>query len=411
VSVSSVHRRPGLAWATPWAVAEVFAGVGSVARGFASAGGFQIAYLNDVDPVARATYRANGDPETFYELRDVRAVTGRVIGAAADGRPIAGLLGCPPCQGWSAAGRRDSGDRRNELLGDFFRLVNSVYPVFFVMENVPSVADRRELASAVASLRNRYRIWQGVLNAASYGLPQSRQRVLVIGYRHDTGQAPTGPPPTHAGCRAIWDYRTESYMVPSRDALDALLGAAPRLGAARSAQYSMQDYYPDDVASLAQFVTVGEAIGDLDNVGRRRSAYARALGTSGHAAANHEPWDHGTDLVERMRHVMEGRRPPLEATNGRRYYSQAYTRLHRRGLARTITTNFHNPGSGRFLHYRQHRTLTVREAARLQGFRDDFAFIGKPGRQERLVGNAFPPLWAEAIARHIAAELREVLAA
>ena len=73
---------------------------------------------------------------------------------------------------------------------------------------------------------------------------------------------------------------------------------------------------------------------------------------------------------------------------------QAYTRLHRRGLARTITTNFHNPGSGRFLHYQQHRTLTVREAARLQGFGDDFVFIGRPGRQERLVGNAFPPLWA-----------------
>ena len=182
----------------PWVVAEVFAGVGSVARGFARAGGFQVAYLNDIDPVARATYLANDSPETIYELRDVRTVTGRTIRDAADGRPIAGLLGCPPCQGWSAAGQRDAADQRNRLLKDFFRLVNSVYPVFFVMENVPSVADRAELAAALGTLRGRYRVWHGVLNAAAYGLPQSRQRVLVIGYRHDTGVAPTCPPPTHA---------------------------------------------------------------------------------------------------------------------------------------------------------------------------------------------------------------------
>ncbi len=408
--MSAARRISDPAWTVPWVVAEVFAGVGSVARGFARAGGFQVAYLNDVDPVARATYLANDSPESVYELRDVRTVTGRMIRDAADGRPVAGLLGCPPCQGWSAAGHRDAADRRNRLLKDFFRLVNSVYPVFFVMENVPSVADRAELAAAIGTLRGRYRVWQGVLNAAAYGLPQSRQRVLVIGYRHDTGVTPSGPPPTHAGRRKIWDYRTETFVEPSADTVDALLGAAPRLGAPRAAQYTMRSYYPENVGSLTRFVTVGEAIGDLDeDAGGRRSGYARALGAGRHAVANHEPWDHGEDLVERLRQVREGRRPPIEATNGRRYYSQAYTRLHRKGLARTITTNFHNPGSGRFLHYRLHRTLTVREAARLQGFGDDFVFIGHPGRQERLVGNAFPPLWAESIAAHITTELHDVL--
>ena len=91
--------------------------------------------------------------------------------------------------------------------------------------------------------------------------------------------------------------------------------------------------------------------------------------------------------------------------------SEACTRLHRDGLARTITTNFHNPGGGRFLHYGLDRTLTIREAARIQGFRDDFGFTGRPGVQERRVGNAFPPLWAEAIAAHVTAELHDFLAA
>jgi DNA (cytosine-5)-methyltransferase 1 len=411
--VSAAQGVPSPAWGTPWAVAEVFAGVGSVARGFARAGGFQVAYLTDVDPVARATYLANAGPETVYERRDVRTVTGRLIRDAADGRPVAGLLGCPPCQGWSAAGQRDAADRRNGLLKDFFRLVNSVYPVFFVMENVPSVADRTELAAALGTLRGRYRVWQGVLNAASYGLPQSRQRVLVIGYRHDTGVTPTGPPPTHGGRRKIWDYRTERFATPSADTLDAILGAAPRLGAAQSAPYTMRDYYATQVESLEPFVTVAEAIGDLEEAGTaaRRSAYSRRLGAGEHPVTNHEPWAHGQNLVERMSQVPEGGRPPISVTNGRRYFSQAYARLHRAGLARTITTNFHNPGSGRFLHYRLHRTLTVREAARLQGFGDDFVFIGHQGWQERLVGNAFPPLWAETIASHITAELHDVLAA
>lgn len=409
----SVARPAGSpAWTAPWTVAEVFAGVGSVARGFARAAGFQVAYLNDADQAARTTYLANDPPEAVYDLRDVRSVTGRIIRDAADGRPVAGLLGCPPCQGWSAAGRRDAADRRNGLLRDFFRLVNSVRPVFFVMENVPSVADRAELAAALGTLRGRYRVWQGVLNAASYGLPQSRQRVLVIGYRRDAGVTPAGPRPTHAGKAKIWDYRTQRLVEPSPCTLDALLGAAPRLGAAQAAQYSMRDFYPAELGSLEPFVTVGDAIGDLDEDGSRPpSGYARLLGAGAHAASNHEPWDHGPDLIDRLRQVREGCRPPAEATNGRRYYSQAYARLHRQGLSRTITTNFHNPGSGRFLHYRLQRTLTVREAARLQGFGDDFVFIGRPGLQERLVGNAFPPLWADVIARHVTSELWPALAA
>src|SRR5260370_35625886 len=180
--VSAAHRIPRPTWAVPWVVAEVFAGVGSVARGFARAGGFQVAYLNDVDPVARATYLVTDSQEAIYELRDVRTVTGPTIRDAADGRPVAGLLGCPPCQGWSAAGHRDSADRRNRLLKDFFRLVNSVYPVFFVMENVPSAADRADVAAALGTLRGRYQVCLGALNAAAYGLPQPPQPVLVSGY-------------------------------------------------------------------------------------------------------------------------------------------------------------------------------------------------------------------------------------
>lgn len=404
-------RSAGRPRTQPWAVAELFAGVGSVAEGFRTGAGFDIAYLNDVDPAARDTYRENYGKEVPYDLIDVQDVTADLIRERADGRPIAGLLGCPPCQGWSTAGPRREGDVRNALLGDFFRLVSDLRPMFFVMENVPAVSDRAELAIALRALKPHYRTWVGVLNAASYGLPQSRQRTLVIGYDVNTGVQPVPPPPTHAGVRRVWDYRNEKLVKPSVETIDTILGAAPRLGSTNSSTYSMAPHYNTGVEKLKNFVTVGEALRDIDpESGLSASDYVRRLGGGWFPPENHQTWGHGPDLVARLDKVVEGRRPSADVTSGKRYYSQAYARLHRRGLARTITTNFHNPGSGRFLHYAQPRSLTVREAARLQGFRDDFRFIRHPSWQERLVGNAFPPLWAEAIARHVGQQLGESLA-
>jgi len=98
------------------------------------------------------------------------------------------------------------------------------------------------------------------------------------------------------------------------------------------------------------------------------------------------------------RERREGGQP--EAPRGSKaenYFSQAYGRLHRHGLARTITTFFQNAGSGRFFHYQQPRTLTIREAARLQGFPDDFVFHGTLAEQMQLVGNAVPLPLGEAV--------------
>ena len=337
----------------PWVVAEVFAGVGSVARGFARAGGFQVAYLNDVDPVARATYLANDSPETIYELRDVRTVTGRTIRDAADGRPVAGLLGCPPCQGWSAAGQRDAADRRNRLLKDFFRLVNSVYPVFFVMENVPSVADRAELAAAISTLAGQVPGLAGSpqcggVRAAPVPAAGAGDRLPS---RHRGDSLPARRPRTPGAARS---GITGLRRLSSRPRPRWMPFWGPRRGWGRRGPRST----PCGTTTRRRS---GPWRGSSRSARRsaiwkktpmaRRSGYARTLGAGRHAVANHEPWDHGKDLVERLRQVKEGCRPPIEATNGRRYYSQAYTRLHRKGLARTITTNFHNPGSGRFLHY------------------------------------------------------------
>jgi DNA (cytosine-5)-methyltransferase 1 len=390
-------------------IVDLFAGIGCVARGFADGGGFGVAGLIDNDPGARDTYLHN-HPGDNYILGDVAKLTRRDV-KKLRGDGAVGLVGCPPCQGWSAAGPRKPRDHRNRLLTSFFKALDLFDPAFFVMENVPAIAYQRRLRDLLRERRDRYATCIGVLNSACYGLPQTRERAIVIGYKRELELMPSLPAPTHFGRRRIFDYRSESYARPSLEEVDALLGSSPPIGVKHSKRFSMRDLFPEDAASLPDLVNVADAVGDLRRLRGGRaaepSAYALRLRTPSGAAANHEAWRHRDDLVARLASVAEGGRLETEKS----YYSQAYARLHRRGLARTITTNFHNAGCGRFTHYVEPRTLTVREAARLQGIEDSFEFIGDRSLQERLAGNAFPKLWAAAIGRHIAAELRERLPA
>ena len=119
---------------------------------------------------------------------------------------------------------------------------------------------------------------------------------------------------------------------------------------------------------------------------------------------DHRAWAHRPETIALLAGVNPGDCPEQFGLRARNttYFSQAYARLHPGGLARTITTNFHNPGSGRFTHYASPRTLTIREALRIQGFPDRFHLEGiQPSIAERLVGNAFPRPLARALANRI----------
>lgn len=121
------------------------------------------------------------------------------------------------------------------------------------------------------------------------------------------------------------------------------------------------------------------------------------------ALFNHTARAHSKTFLEKISPIKPGE-GNAQLPDGERfsdnYFSQAYARLHPRGIGFTITAHFRNPGSGRFTHYRDNRSISIREAARLQSFDDRFIFHGYETDQERHVGNAVPPLLAEAIARH-----------
>ncbi len=387
------HNSPALK------IAEIFAGIGGVTGGFLDAGGFESVFLHDIDRTARDAFVFNFPQLTNrYHVGRVESLTGPEMERRAAHR-IDGLLGCPPCEGMSPAGLRDRGDERNWLLFHMRRLVASVKPKFFVLENVPSLLQSDLYCEFVGSVSEQYVLHGEVLNAAEYGIPQLRRRAVVIGVRKDLDVEPTLPASTHGGKGRVFDYSTLRYVYPrtssGRNALDLRPGAS---------------------LPKRPLVTLQNALGDLPSAlepdedatvyyGPAQTAFQRRARSGARELTHHRAWNHRDDIVEFLGCVRPGECPSSHGSRARNenYYSQAYARLHPNGLARTITKNFHNPGSGRFTHYAAPRTLTIREALRIQGFPDAFRFSDETtaSAAERLVGNAFPRPLARTIAKHI----------
>lgn len=393
-------------------IVEVFAGIGSVARGFEEGAQAETLLLNDIDQIAQNAYLSHAGIHAPYFARDIRHLRADTLARHLEERTVSGLLGCPPCQGFSDAGQRLESDPRNRLVGSYFRLLQQLRPRFFVMENVEGLLQYKVFKDLIAEVSADYKIWSGVLNAALYGVPQTRRRAIVIGYRNDLDVSPTMPLPTHLGTRQVFDYGSQGYVDPSTKEGIVALGLLEDRIVDWSAE--LPAYLLQHGRTLKDLVRVGDAIGDLPAAAESKDAlpyvgtgstYAGSLRGSG--AFDHAAWKHRPDTIKRLSVVPEGGVLLGDGVRGRsrRYFSQAYSRLHRDGLARTITTNFHNAGSGRFMHYEHVRTLTVREAARIQGVPDTFRFDFEVSYAERLIGNAFPQPMAKVIAEHVKGEL------
>lgn len=337
--------------------------------------------LVDWNEHARLTYLHNFKRANYAQadLGNMRPET--LLALAGDQIDI--LLGCPPCQGFSESGERDQADPRNDHVVRFAQMAAALQPLAVGMENVPLAGISPHFKTAMEILeRSGYSWTAGVLNAAMYGSAQSRHRLVMVALRNDLQVAPSLPEPTHAPKGRYFDYVSQS-MHEYGDIDDDLVGTTS--SARRVAQVLRPTFHK--TGRKKAIPTFESATADLPGVG---TIEADALG--------HVPWAHGPGILDAMRNVAEGGRRKTEKT----YYGAAYARLHRYGLARTITTYFSNAGSGRYWHPTINRAITLREGARLQGFPDNFKFLGGALQSNAvLVGNALDAELANATYRSI----------
>ena len=347
-------------------IVELYAGTGRSLEPFRRWRRAEATLLIDADKFAARTYRRNF-PDARYVVGNLARMSIANLVDHAKGR-VDILLGCPPCQGFSESGKRDADDPRNCHIARFCSFALALRPLAIGMENVPLAAISPEFSRMVGRFeRAGYRWTAGIANAALYGSTQSRQRLIFIALRADVGD-PALPFATHGANYEYFDYSSQAEQKLS-DAKVAILGETPALG--RSA-----GRLPVDLTQpgSSRIPTVAQV---LDGLPPLHSKRARRL--------SHVPFEHKREMLQIMGEVAEGGR----WAGGKDHFSHAYGRLHRRGLARTVTTYFSNAGSGRFWHRTENRALTVREAARVQGFPDSFRFYSDEARRNsRLVGNA-----------------------
>ena len=339
---------------------DLFAGAGGMSLGAKNAG-VSVALAVESDPHATKTYTAN-HPTTRLFAADIRTLQPQDL---TPWKPLSDRLvvfGGPPCQGfsWSNVRTRNTANAINWLYREFLRIVRLLRPAWVVFENVQGLVNTaggcflREIRS---ELEKNYVLHQAVLNAVHYGVPQSRTRVFIVCSRDQRSfrfpAAQNSPPPT----------------------VDAAIRDLPRLSNG------------NNISSLPY----GDCL---------PSQYARTLRGSQDFCRNHLVTRNASFVLTRYRHVPQGGNwrciPPSLMTNYRDH-TRCHTGIYHRLRADKPSVVIGNYRKNMLIHPFQDRGLSVREAARLQSFPDCYEIVGSIGFQQQQVGNAVPPLLAQAV--------------
>lgn len=335
-------------------VIDLFCGAGGLHIGFEKVG-YNIKLCIDNDSLVEKTHKRNYSHIPLIN-RDITSVTiDEIKGYCSSSVDI--IIGGPPCQGFSTIGRRVSSDpdkrsvsdSRNELVFAYSEIVKALNPKFIVMENVKGILTMKDgiyLNTVLEQLRLAgYNADYRLVNMADYGVPQIRERVIILGNR--LGLAVDFPAPDHSD-------------------------------------------NPED--GLSPWVDCWSVINDLEQQGDN-------------SAFNHVALKHTQKNIERYKLIPEGGRLPENSLSPELYrknFGNTYKRLNRNRPALTMV-----PGNDAFpIHPSLHRSLTVREAARIQTFPDNIIFEGNRRQQGHQVGNAVPPLFSQKLAEFILAQIK-----
>jgi DNA (cytosine-5)-methyltransferase 1 len=310
---------------------SLFSGAGGLDIGFKEVG-FESLCASDIMDESEKTFKKNWPDEPFIKT-DIRTLSAKEILKITKNKKPDVIIGGPPCQGFSLMGAKNSSDPRNTLFESYVRLVKNLEPKCFVFENVKGLKTMfqgRYLEKVVNSFSEiGYDVNIKLLNSANYGVPQKRERLIIVGTK----------------------LNREFYF--------------PKPNSKK-------------MGKIKNFINVNDAIMDLEK--------------NKNKIANHLILNHNEVVIKRYKLISEGGKLPspdkLPKEIRRKNFGNTYVRLDRNQLAPTMV-----PGNNAFpIHPTLHRSLTPREAARIQTFPDNIIFEGSRRIQCILVGNAVPPL-------------------
>lgn len=336
---------------------DLFCGAGGLTCGLRKAQ-IQVAAGYDLDASCRYPFEENNEGVRFIEA-DISKVSGADLARHYPQGAIKLLAGCAPCQPFSKyrQGADTTQDKKWKLLYHFARLITEVEPELVTMENVPELTKHKVFDDFVHNLEKDYKVSFSVVNCSEYGVPQSRNRLILLASKLGPIKLPT---PTHKG-----------QQITVKDAI----GALPSIGAGAG--------HPKDPL---------HASAGLSPVNLKRIRHSRPGGS----------WrDWPEDLVAECHRKGSGKT-----------YPSVYGRMQWDEPAPTMTTQCYGFGNGRFGHPEQDRAISLREAAIFQSFPKHYKFV-RPGdkvifeRVGRLIGNAVPPRLGEVIGRAFIKHLKE----
>ena len=394
---------------------DLFSGCGGLSEGFYRMGFTALAHV-EINHWAcetlrkRMAYYGYSNIEREVIEKDITSADILTdIDNAVAGRSVDVIIGGPPCQAYSTAGRvRDAkgmaSDPRNFLFESYVKILEHFRPKFFVFENVTGLLSARVngkpiMPSIMSALGNSYKLINDpnilVHNTADYGVPQIRKRVIIMGVRKDI---------TTKEAMDLYNGVVKTHWNPETDLVE-------RKG-------------------LKKFVSVKDAIGDLPSVepGEDAStnsydypcnnAFLKRIGKAGihplmdHIARKHNALDRERFAIMINNHWSFGqlrKEMPQYEHEHARVFDNSYVVQWWYLPSKTILAHIHKDGF-QFIHPdgNQARSFTVREAARIQSFPDDFEFAGSRGEKYKQIGNAVPPLFAEALAKSIKKNLSDL---
>ena len=349
-----------------YTVVDLFCGAGGLSRGFLDAG-FDVVLGVDFDEPSLKTFESNhGDAKAMkldlFDHQNIRKIKEYLKKNKIE---LDVLVGGPPCQGFSLAGKREENDERNILYSAMVKTARELKPKIIVLENVPGMLKLYEGKGAKRIIEDfsnlGYKISAKILYAPDYGVPQIRKRVVFVGVLNGVGE---------------FDYPVPVVNPDNYITCEDAISDLPSLE-------NDYDYSLDKVR---------------DYMSEPKSEYQKKMRSNSTKVYNHFPTKHAQKTIDNISKIPDGGNyknlPDKESEKFK--YHESLTRYNSKKPSLTIDT-----GHRTHFHYKYNRIPSVRENARLQSFPDDFIFYGSKQQQYKQVGNAVPPLLGKAVAEKI----------